>query len=63
MFIAYVVVTVVTAAITAAIVVADLVRAKFVLANSAEVGVPHSPLPLLAALPTRAAGPRTSSPG
>lgn len=50
MFIAYVVVTVVTAAINAAIVVADLAKAEFVLANSAEVGVPRSSLPLLAAL-------------
>jgi hypothetical protein len=49
-FTTYVVVTVVTAAINAAIVVADLARAKFVLANSAEVGVPRSSLPLLATL-------------
>ena len=50
MFIAYVVVTVVAVAINAAIVVADLAKAEFVLANSAEVGVPRSSLPLLAAL-------------
>lgn len=50
MFITYVVITVVTVAINVAIVVADLAKAKFVLANSAEVGVPHSSLPLLAAL-------------
>ncbi len=34
-----------TAAITAAIAVADFVPARFVLANSAEVGVPRSWLP------------------
>ncbi|NEA28511.1 DoxX family protein [Actinomadura bangladeshensis] len=50
MFITYVIVTAITVAINAAIVVADLAKAKFVLANSAEVGVPHSSLPLLAAL-------------
>ncbi|MEU5993120.1 DoxX family protein [Spirillospora sp. NPDC047418] len=50
MFIAYVVVTSVTVAINAAIVVADLAKAEFVLANSAEVGVPRASLPLLAAL-------------
>lgn len=45
----FVAVTVTTAAVTAAIAVADLVPAKFVLANSAEVGVPRSWLPALAA--------------
>ena len=54
MFISYVVVTLVTVAINAAIVVADLAKAGFVLANSAEVGVPRSWLPRLAAL--KAAG-------
>ncbi|MFB4304597.1 DoxX family protein [Actinomadura sp. GTD37] len=50
MFTAYIAVTLVTVAINAAIVVADLAKADFVLANSAEVGVPRSLLPLLAAL-------------
>lgn len=50
MFTTYIVVTLVTAAVNAAIVVADLARARFVLANSAEVGVPREALPLLAAL-------------
>ncbi|OBG58708.1 MULTISPECIES: DoxX family protein [unclassified Mycobacterium] len=45
---ACVVITVFTAAITAGIAVADLVPARFVLANSAEVGVPRSWLPALA---------------
>lgn len=49
MTIAYVVITLFTAAITAAIAVADLIPARFVLANSAEVGVPRSWLPPLAA--------------
>ncbi|KLO36043.1 membrane protein [Mycobacterium nebraskense] len=47
---AYVVITLVTAAITAGIAVADLVPAGFVLANSAEVGVPRSWLPALGAV-------------
>ncbi|MFA1545549.1 DoxX family protein [Actinomadura chokoriensis] len=50
MFVTYVVVTLATVAINTAIVVADLAKARFVLANSAEVGVPRSLLPLLAAL-------------
>ena len=54
MFVAYVVVTIVTIIANAAAAVADLGRAQFVLANSAEVGVPPSWLPLLAAL--KAAG-------
>lgn len=45
---AYVAVTLLTAFVTAAIAVADLVPAKFVLANSAEVGVPRSWLAPLA---------------
>jgi hypothetical protein len=47
-FLAYVAITIATIAATAAIAVADLVRAEFVLANSSEVGVPQSWLPLLA---------------
>lgn len=50
MFVAYVVVTVITIVANAAIAVADLRQANFVLANSAEVGVPQSWLPLLATL-------------
>ncbi|GAA4225400.1 hypothetical protein GCM10022254_07250 [Actinomadura meridiana] len=50
MFTAYVVVTIVTIVANLAIVVADLSRADFVLANGAEVGVPRSSLPALAAL-------------
>ncbi|WP_420866133.1 DoxX family protein [Mycobacterium alsense] len=44
---AYLVVTLATAAVTAAIAVADLIPAGFVVANSAEVGVPRSWLPAL----------------
>jgi len=54
MSIAYVVVTALTATINAAIVIADLAKAEFVLANSAEVGLSPSILPRLAAL--KAAG-------
>ncbi|RCV47518.1 DoxX family protein [Marinitenerispora sediminis] len=54
MLIAYVVVTVVTIAANTAVAVADFARAGFVLANSAEVGVPRSWLPVLGAL--KAAG-------
>ncbi len=50
MFVAYVVVTVITIVANAGIAVADLRRTQFVLANSAEVGVPESWVPLLAAL-------------
>ncbi|WP_106401739.1 DoxX family protein [Actinocorallia populi] len=50
----YVVVTVITIAANAGIAVADFARAKFVLANSAEVGLPPSWIPLLGAL--KAAG-------
>ncbi|OBH43568.1 DoxX family protein [Mycobacterium mantenii] len=42
--------TLVTAAVTAAIAVADLIPARFVLANSAQVGVPRSWLPALGGL-------------
>jgi len=44
---AYVVVTVITVLITAGAGIADLIPAKFVLANSAEVHVPRSWLPML----------------
>ncbi|MET9517990.1 DoxX family protein [Streptomyces sp. NPDC002994] len=54
MFIAYAVVTVITIAANAWIAIADFARAKFVLANSAEVGVPQSWLPMLGTL--KAAG-------
>jgi hypothetical protein len=47
---AHVVVTVLAILANAGIAVADLVRAEFVLANSAEVGVPRSWVPLLGAL-------------
>jgi hypothetical protein len=47
---AYLVLTLVTATITAAMAVADFIPARFVLANSAEVGVPRSWLPALGAL-------------
>jgi hypothetical protein len=50
MNIAYVVITLFTATITAAVAVADLIPAGFVLANSAEVGVPRAWLPPLAAV-------------
>ena len=50
----YMVVTIVTILANAGIAIADFRRADFVLANSAEVGVPRSWLPLLAAL--KAAG-------
>ncbi|WAJ42937.1 DoxX family protein [Mycobacterium sp. Aquia_216] len=48
------VITLLTAIITAGIAVPDFVPAKFVLANSAEVGVPRSWLPALGA--TKLAG-------
>jgi len=51
---AYIVVTVVTIVVNAGTAVADLAKAEFVLANSAEVGVPRSWLPTLATL--KAAG-------
>jgi DoxX-like family len=54
MFTAYLIVTVTTVAMNAWAAVADFARAKFVLANSAEVGVPESLLPLLGVL--KAAG-------
>lgn len=54
MFSLYLTITVLTIAANAAIAVADLIPAKFVLANSAEVGVPRPWLPRLAAL--KAAG-------
>lgn len=54
MYAVYVAVTAVTMLANAAIALADLARAEFVLANSAEVGLPQSWLPWLAAL--KAAG-------
>ncbi len=54
MFIGYVVVTVVTIVMNAGIAVADYARAHFVLANSAEVGLPQAWIPPLATL--KAAG-------
>jgi DoxX-like family len=51
---AYIAVTVLTICANATIAVADLVGARFVLANAAEVGVPRAWLPYLAAL--KAAG-------
>ena len=47
---AFVVITLLTAAVTAAIAVADFVPAGFVLANSAQVGVPRAWLPALGAV-------------
>ncbi|HEY7047147.1 MAG TPA: DoxX family protein [Jatrophihabitantaceae bacterium] len=54
MFVAYLVVTLATVAANAGMAAADLARAKFVRANAAEVGVPESWVPGLAAL--KAAG-------
>ncbi|GAA3650365.1 hypothetical protein GCM10022224_011480 [Nonomuraea antimicrobica] len=54
MSIAYLVVTIITIAVNSWAAIADLARARFVLANSTAVGVPHSWIPLLAAL--KAAG-------
>lgn len=53
---AYLVITLTTAAVTAAIAVADLIPAGFVLANSAEVGVPRSWLPALGSVKLAGAG-------
>ncbi|MFH8610365.1 DoxX family protein [Streptomyces sp. NPDC018029] len=47
---AFLVVTLFTAAVNVGIAAADLAGARFVLANSAQVGVPRSWLPRLAAL-------------
>jgi hypothetical protein len=47
---AFLVVTLLTAAVNIGIAAADLAGARFVLANSAEVGVPRSWLPRLAVL-------------
>lgn len=46
----YLVVITVTAVITIAVAIADFIPARFVLANSAQVGVPRSWLPLLGGL-------------
>ncbi|MCG5220855.1 DoxX family protein [Streptosporangium sp. KLBMP 9127] len=51
---AYVVVTVITIVANAGVAVADFARAEFVLANSAEVGISQSWIPLLGGL--KAAG-------
>lgn len=48
MFAAFVIVTAITIVANAGIAAADLARSRFVLANSAEVGVPASWLPPLA---------------
>ena len=53
---AYVVITLTTAIITGGIAVADFIPAGFVLANSAEVGVPRSWLPALGAAKLAGAG-------
>ena len=50
MHIAFVVIALTTAVVTAGIAVADLIPAGFVLANSAEVGVPRPWLPALGAV-------------
>lgn len=50
----YVVITLITIVINVGIAIGDFARAKFVVANSAEVGVPVSWLPALGAL--KAAG-------
>jgi hypothetical protein len=47
---AYVLIPLTTAIITTGIAVADFIPARFVLANSAEVGVPRSWLPALGAV-------------
>lgn len=54
MLAAYIAVTVITILVNAGFAIADLARADFVLANSAEVGVPRPWLPVLGAL--KAAG-------
>ncbi|MGW3343927.1 DoxX family protein [Nonomuraea rubra] len=54
MYSAYLAVTLATIAVNAWAVWADVVRARFVLANSSELGIAESWLPLLAAL--KAAG-------
>jgi hypothetical protein len=51
---AYLVITLITAIITGGIAIADFIPARFVLANSAEVGVPRSWIPALGA--TKLAG-------
>jgi hypothetical protein len=53
---AYVAITLTTAIVTAGIAVADFIPARFVLANSAEVGVPRSWLPALGAAKLAGAG-------
>lgn len=53
---AYVVVVAITALANVGIAIADYARAEFVLANSAEVGVPRSWLPFLATVKLAGAG-------
>jgi hypothetical protein len=53
---AYVVITLTTAIVTAGIAVPDFIPARFVLANSAEVGVPRWWLPALGAAKLAGAG-------
>jgi hypothetical protein len=53
---AYIVITLTTAIVTAGIAVADFIPVGFVLANSAEVGVPRSWLPALGAAKLAGAG-------
>jgi len=53
---AYTVITLTTAIVTAGVAVADFIPAGFVLANSAEVGVPRSWLPALGAAKLAGAG-------
>ena len=56
MFTAYVIVTVLTIVANVSIAMADLARARFVLGNMAEVGIPKRRLPLLAVLKAAGAG-------
>jgi len=53
---AYVAITLITSIITAGMAVSDFIPAGFVLANSAEVGVPRSWLPALGAAKLAGAG-------
>ena len=53
---AYLVITLITVIATGGIAVPDFIPAKFVLANSAEVGVPRSWLPALGATKLAGAG-------
>ncbi|MFW5418741.1 DoxX family protein [Nocardiopsis sp. CNT-189] len=55
MSVLYVIVTATTIAANAGVAIADFAKARFVLANSAELDLPQSWLPLLAALKTAGA--------